>query len=132
MDVDDLVVVTTTAGEKLVGKIAETNSPDEKIRLAIGEGQPVELTEVRSFIHIRDPKMDAHGRIVGIPSFLAFMPPDMFMGPADRMSVMVSCWYSVKDNPGIKKQVAALLDAAEKNEKVNSAQQAGLSVPGRH
>jgi len=130
-DVDKMVVVTTTAGEKLIGLVDGTGNPNEKIRLCVSEGQPVDLTEVRSFIHIRDPKVDQQGRIIGMPSFLAFMPMDMFMEPAKKISVMISSWYLVCDNPSIRRQVTELLNAVEKNEKINAAQAAGLHIPGR-
>ena len=130
-DVDKLVLLTSRHGEKFLGTVPNHLEAKAYVQECAHNNVPVVLENVRLFHSQAEAKMNQAGQVLGIQTFAALLPLPLFSGPAERLHVMVSTWLFPSESPSGIKKIEELLEAAEKNERINQAQEAGLHIPGR-
>ena len=128
-----LAIVTSQHGEKFIGYVpAIEKFPAAYIAKCVEDNIPIVLNEVRLFVTQVSPEMSREtGQILGVKTFAALMPVDVFSGPMETLHVRPSSWYFASEVPSLKKKLDMLLDAAVKNEAVSQARDAGIHIPGR-
>ena len=133
-DFNRTVVVTASHGEKYLGFIPMdvTESPQVYVEKLAMNRTPIVLENVRILMGQMTARQDAKGSVIGVQTFIALMPIDVFSGPVGKFHTLVSSWYFPSENPETRKKIERLIDAAEKNEQCNKAVEAGLHVLGRN
>lgn len=132
-DVDRLVMVTSQHGEKFLGSIPSSvgDNPKQYIEDCATKHIPIILENVRIFHSESNAQMNQAGQVMGIKTFAALLPIPLFSGPVERMHLLISTWFFPSETPSGSKRINELLEAAEKNEKVSQALEAGIHIPGR-
>jgi hypothetical protein len=125
-DFNRIVVVTAQHGEKFLGWVPKGVVPGEYL-----EKPSIVLHDVRLLATQQQPKLNAAQQVVGMSVLIALLQIDMFPGPVPTMHLHPSSWYFPFENPKTEKKIKQLIDAAEQNEKVNQAIEAGVHVLGR-
>ena len=124
-DFDRIVVVTAQHGEKFIGWVPEGEDPAKYM-----ESPTVLIKNARLLATQQQPKFDARQNVVGVSVLVAMIPIDMFPSAMPNLRVHPSSWYFPFENRETEKKIEQLLAAAERNEGINRAIDAGLSVPG--
>lgn len=128
INTDGMVVVTSINGEKFLGTLPEGIDDVQMLEYVAGL-KPIPLKNVRQLLGQMSPHTNHRGEILGVRTFMALLPYDMFEGPADEVNIIPSTWYFVKGGK-IQERVRELILTAERNETVNQAAAAGLEVAG--
>lgn len=128
IDTSRMAVITTVTGEKFLGELPEGVDELQMQELVVGL-KPMMLKNARQLVGQLNPQTDNRGNIISIRTFMALLPYDLFEGPADSLFVIPTAWYFIKGGK-IKERALELLRTAERNEMVNKATEAGISVAG--
>ena len=127
MDLTQWVIVTSTHGEKYVGRMpSEVQDGAEYFNHCISEHKPVQLSEARLML----AQYGMGGQDGGIQTMVAFVPIDLSDGPMKEINVVPSSWYFPPASPSVIEKFERLLKAAEDAEAANRAREAGLHLPG--
>ena len=114
---DELVIVTTLSGEKLVGwKPAGTDS------------QKFLLLEARRLLINADARTNSAGEIQAIQIGGALLPIDLCSGPR-HIIVTPDYYYSVDGDDGLKQKIERLMSNAVANEQRSRAAAQGIIIP---
>jgi hypothetical protein len=124
-DFERIVVVAAQNGEKFLGWVPEGEDPKKYM-----EQDSIKLHDARIVATQHQPKMNAQQQVVGVSVLVALIQVDMFPGPIPVLRLHPSTWYFPCENLTAKKQIAKLIEAAQRNETVNKAAEAGLHIPG--
>ena len=116
-DMERLVVVTTGAGEKLLGEL-ETLADMSRGR--------INLLKARKIMLATDTRSKTTGEIVSLQVAAIILPVDINNGPIGNMVVAVDSLYRVVDQPGLDKKIDALLRREIDNEIRLRAESSGL------
>ena len=124
-DFERIVVVSAQNGEKFLGWVPKGEDPKKYM-----ENESIVLHDARLVATQHQPKMNARQEVVGVSVLVALIQVDMFAGAVPNLRLHPSTWYFPFENEATKGQIAKLIEAAERNERVNQAAEAGLYVPG--
>jgi hypothetical protein len=134
LDLTQWVIVTSQHGEKYVGMFpgggVETGA--EYFDRHVKDGTPVRVLNAR--LMLCQYGAGPTGLSSGIQAIVAFIPIDLAEGPLEELNVVPSSWYFPPTTPAVIDKFKRLLTAAEEAEENNrarqSAQRAGISLPG--
>lgn len=125
-----VVIVNSKHGEKYIGEVPGTENAHQVLARA-AEGQlPFALVNARLLISQMRMNQAGDGQVHSVANMILLVPIDMCPGPLEKIHVVPSSWYFPINTPSIQKKVEELIKGAEDNEKVNSAMEAGIHVPG--
>ena len=116
-DMERLVIVTTGAGEKLLGELESMAD--------MSRGR-VNLHKVRKIMLATDTRSKSTGEIVSLQVAAIILPVDINNGPVEDMMVSVDSLYRVAEQPGLETKIDALLRREIDNELRLRAESSGL------
>ena len=121
------VVVTAQHGEKYFGYVPK-DIADRGLYFGYHqkEGLPIALENVRLLVMQYTQKQSG-----GMQSFMGLLPIDLFSTSMDKFYVAPSMWYFPSENPSIRGKLEKLIEAAERNDQMNKAMEAGIHIPGK-
>ncbi len=125
-----VVIVSSYHGEKYLGEVEGTENPHQVMDKAASEKGSVALKNARLLISQMRMNQTGGGQVQSIANMILLVPIDMSPGALEKINVMPSSWYFPISTPSIQKKIEELIQGAEDNEKVNSAIESGLHIPG--
>ena len=129
---DRMVLITAPHGERYLG-VVPPRYGDIKAYVAdcAQKQNPIELYQVRRFHAQSNAEVTPSGKMMGVKTFAALLPIDLFSGPMSTYYVLPAAWYFPFESPEATRKIEQLIDVAERNEQANRAAEAGIIVPGR-